>query len=70
MKTSGLEELDALDIDWKDPDCFTCFISCSCDQSIVSLKSDADLFDPQKRIQDQVDLTCPFILRYTYGRLR
>ncbi|WP_420421505.1 hypothetical protein [Simkania sp.] len=71
MKKSGLDELEALNLDWKPSESLLTFsIICGDEWQVFSDKEQATLFDSEKKIQDDFDNTNPFSVQYRFGYLR
>jgi len=72
MKTSGLDELEALNLDWNEDQLlmtFSLYVDCRKGE-VFSSEDKQKYFDPSKKIEEAIDSDSPFTLRYTYGRLR
>ena len=72
MKKSGLDELEALNLDWNPKNHFTVPSLFYCDEGalVFSPNKQSELFNSNKKIQESLDAKNPFLFQGFYGYLR
>jgi hypothetical protein len=76
MKKSGLDELEALNLDWKvGHHLLTLSVLTDCDfikgeGEVFQIEKRSQYFNMKKRILENLDTNSPFTFQYNYGYLR